>query len=45
MTKADDAFGHALNDYYQGKEAREIIERSDGNLDETVIPPNLNHRW
>ncbi|MGB3716328.1 MAG: class I SAM-dependent methyltransferase [Candidatus Promineifilaceae bacterium] len=38
MKDHEDAFGHALHDYYQGKKAQIIIERDDGNLDVSGEP-------
>jgi SAM-dependent methyltransferase len=38
MEKHRDAFGHALLDCYQGKEAQIVIERDDGNLDVSAEP-------
>lgn len=38
MKDHEDAFGHALLDFYEGKEAQIIIERDDGNLDVTAEP-------
>ncbi|HET6445721.1 MAG TPA: methyltransferase domain-containing protein [candidate division Zixibacteria bacterium] len=38
MEDRKDAFGHALLDYYHGKEAQIVIERDDGNLDVSAEP-------
>jgi SAM-dependent methyltransferase len=38
MKDHEDAFGHALLDYYLGGEAQIIIERDDGNLDVSGEP-------
>jgi SAM-dependent methyltransferase len=38
MKDHEDAFGHALHDYIQGKAVPIVIERDDGNLDVTGDP-------
>ena len=38
MKNHEDAFGHALLDYFLGEEAQIIIERDDGNLDVSGEP-------
>jgi SAM-dependent methyltransferase len=44
MKDRDDAFGHELHDYYQGKEVVELIERDDGFIDGTSAAPAVYFR-
>jgi SAM-dependent methyltransferase len=41
MKAAQDAYGHSVWDYFNGRPASEVIERSDGLIDPSEVAPKL----